>query len=457
MRLRTVLFPEAVRFAGRNILKWRDGAHRRRGIAPALILTLWALLGSASTAVAAEYAPLDQPGPSLSVPVARLSAALACQPGVRDARVTPVLLSPATGVSPEQNFSWNWMPALDKLGIPWCAYTPPHRTLGNIDVSGEYLVYAIRTMFALAHRRIAIIGHSQGGMSMRWALRFWPDTRSMVDDVIGLAADNHGTTVLPEGGCARGCPPADWQQMDDSNFMRALNSHAETFPGISYTEVYTHTDEVVQPSTSPGNCTSCLHTGGGMITNVATQDVCPLDGHGHSLIGTIDPVSYALAVDALTHSGPADARRIRASVCSRLVMPGVDLANGDTVSQMLTAVLFPGLRPRAPGPPKWMSEPSLPCYVYAGCTGSAAPSLQMRVVSAKRRRGLNVIRVAVRVAAGDAVMPVRGVTVRLGGRVRTTGAAGVATYAIRLRPGRRYALTATRPGCHPAQLMITAR
>jgi phage FluMu protein gp41 len=33
-------------------------------------------------------------------------------------------------------------------------------------------------MYAMARRQIAIIGHSQGGMSMRWPLRFWPDTRT---------------------------------------------------------------------------------------------------------------------------------------------------------------------------------------------------------------------------------------------------------------------------------------
>ena len=50
-----------------------------------------------------------------------------------------------------------------------------------------------RRVHALARRRIAVMGHSQGGMSMRWALRFWPDTRRMVADVIGFSGSNHGT------------------------------------------------------------------------------------------------------------------------------------------------------------------------------------------------------------------------------------------------------------------------
>ena len=78
----------------------------------------------------------------------------------------------------------------------------PMHTLNDIQVAAEYLVHAIRRMHRLSGRRIAVMGHSQGGMSMRWALRFWPDTRPMVDDVIGFAGSNHGTTG---GG---GCPTA---------------------------------------------------------------------------------------------------------------------------------------------------------------------------------------------------------------------------------------------------------
>jgi pimeloyl-ACP methyl ester carboxylesterase len=266
-----------------------------------LLVVIVAALGFVSTAAAATpaYAPLDQPGPALTVPLAQLQASLYCEPSVRDATVEPVLLNPATGVTPEENYSWNWEPALEKLGIPWCAYTAPYHTLGNIETSGEYIVYAIRTMYAMAGRKIAIMGHSQGGMSMRWALRFWPDTRAMVDDVIGFSGDNHGTTVLSTSLCAAGCPEGDWQQAYQSPFIQALNSDAETFPGISYTEIYSHTDEVVQPNSGP-NASSALHTGGGMITNIATQDICPGDIDEHLTIGTIDPVAYGLAGEAST-------------------------------------------------------------------------------------------------------------------------------------------------------------
>jgi triacylglycerol esterase/lipase EstA (alpha/beta hydrolase family) len=61
---------------------------------------------------------------------------------------------------------------------------------------GEHLVHAIRTVHRHTGKKIAMLGHSQGGMNPRWALRFWPGTRRMVDDLIGMAPSNHGTTAL---------------------------------------------------------------------------------------------------------------------------------------------------------------------------------------------------------------------------------------------------------------------
>ena len=166
-------------------------------------------------------------------------------------------------------------------------------------------------MYATTGRRISIIGHSQGGMLPRWALRFWPDTRAMVDDDIGFAPSNHGTTGA-RTVCSFPCPAADWQQRDDSQFIAALNSYQETFPGISYTEVYSHFDEIVTPN-SDDTGSSSVHGGGGAITNVAIQDVCPADPSEHLAIGTQDYVAYDLAIDALEHPGPADPARAPAN------------------------------------------------------------------------------------------------------------------------------------------------
>jgi triacylglycerol esterase/lipase EstA (alpha/beta hydrolase family) len=218
-----------------------------------------------------------------------------------------------------------------------------------------------------------VMGHSQGGMSMRWALRFWPDTRTMVNDVIGIAGTNHGTTAAgitaPPG---TKLPPASLQQGAGSKFIRALNSGVQTFTGISYTEIYTHTDEVVQPNTTAANSTSAVHGGGGMITNVATQSICPGDVYEHLTIGTVDPTTYTLVMDALTHAGPAKPSRIGQASCSKLYQPGVDPTNVQTYLQVLQAA--PGLLAvdvpfvNVVGAPEVSKEPALRCYVYAaGC------------------------------------------------------------------------------------------
>ena len=209
---------------------------------------------------------------------------------------------------------------------------------------------------------------------MRWSLRFWPDTRSLVDDVIGFAPTNHGTATASTAQCAQlGCRPADFEQAFDSEFIRALNSTTETFPGISYTNIYSRFDELATPARDADHCTSCLTVGPGEIANIQTQELCPLDVSDHVLIG-ISPATYALVLDALTHDGPAVLSRVPRSSCNRLVMPGVtDPASAKAVVPSLRAAV--GTLAILPGPlpnpvvsaPVLKAEPELPCYVYATC------------------------------------------------------------------------------------------
>ncbi|MGZ6826319.1 MAG: esterase/lipase family protein [Mycobacteriales bacterium] len=341
----------------------------RAALAAALSLAALSL-PQAQAVAPSGWAPLDRPGPALSVPAGTLRAALHCSGDLRSGRLEPVLLSPGTSATPEQNFSWNYERAFTAQHRPWCDVTMPFHTLGDIQVAGEYLVYAIRTMHARAGRRIAVLGHSQGGMSMRWALRFWPDTRAMVDDVIGMAPDNHGTTG--GGTCREGttsCVPASWQQDAASHFIAALNSRAETFHGISYTNVFTHTDEEVKPSDSAATASAALRTGAGRVTTVATQDLCPTDTYEHNLMGTVDPVTYALVMDALDHPGPAAPARVPASVCTQVYQPGIDPANAQNYLQpaqlapSIISILVPDVN--VVGAPETPREPALRCYVYA--------------------------------------------------------------------------------------------
>jgi hypothetical protein len=344
--------------------------------AGALLLPAFLVTASAQ---AITYAPVDHPGPPLSVPQSDLDASLQCNGNL--ASHTPVLLVPGTGGDPPQNYGWSWEPGLNKLGIPWCTVTLPDHTQGDIQIAGEYVVNAIRTMYARAGRKIAIIGHSQGGMLPRWAFRFWPDTRAMVDDDIGFAASNHGTTSA-QFACMNSCSPADWQQSDKAQFIAALNSYQETFPGISYTEVYTHTDEIVQPN-SNDNGSSSVHGGGGDIENVAIQDVCPLDLSDHLAVGTQDNTAYALAIDALSHPGPAVPSNVPLSVCTDPLMPGINKAT--YLSDASTAGA--GFAQNEAAAPQVKSEPPLKCYVTASCGQIAVAAKTAKCKKGKRKRG----------------------------------------------------------------------
>src|ERR687885_626093 len=102
------------------------------------------------------------------------------------------LLVPGTTVDPRTNFGIAWIPAFEALGYPYCYVVTPHRGMDDIQVSSEHVVYAIREVYRRSGRKVDIIGHSQGGTNPRWALRWWPDTRAMVGDYIGIAPSAHG-------------------------------------------------------------------------------------------------------------------------------------------------------------------------------------------------------------------------------------------------------------------------
>ena len=107
---------------------------------------------SATPSSTGEFAPLDRPGPALSVPTAALDAALTCDGPLRRQAEDPILLVPGTTLTPDVNFSWNYMRAFSDMGRRWCAVTLPFDATGDIQVAGEYVVHALRTMARKTHR-----------------------------------------------------------------------------------------------------------------------------------------------------------------------------------------------------------------------------------------------------------------------------------------------------------------
>ena len=303
------------------------------------------------------FAPVDRPGPELSVPQPELNQALSCTQNAVHADREVALFVPGTALTPRENYSWNWFRALDKLRRPYCSVTLPNHAMSDAQVSAEYVVNAIRRVHAMSGRRVQILGHSQGGTEPRFALRFWPDLRGMVDDYIGLDATNHGT-LAGDALCVPAGAPSLCQQRLNSYYTQAINSYQETFPSISYTQIYTRTDEV-QPNLNNHGTTS-LHGGGGDITNISTQDVSTTPNE-HLSVGTYDPVAYAIAMDALDHQGPADPARISRSVCGELFMPGIDPVTFPTsyADLVVTAAEYIALYPKV------FAEPPLKPYVLA--------------------------------------------------------------------------------------------
>jgi triacylglycerol lipase len=306
------------------------------------------------------------PGPKLKTPRSELQQALTCSGDLSTAERKPVLLVHGTFADSAINWSWNYKQALPARGEPACTVDLPDLAAGDIQVSTEYVVYAIRTMASESGRKVAIIGHSQGGLEARWALRWWPDLRHKVSDVIMLATPNHGS-AFPDGLCTSPgvCAASLYQMRSDSSFLAALNHGRDAIGGVSFTSIVTDDDHVfVLPD--QGMLGGHSH----LISNVALQDedLCP-DHHfqpaelAHVSLA-FDGVAYAVVVDALDHRGPADLSRIDPAACNQATMPGVTLNEAYAKLGEYAATLTYLLGPNGP---KAAGEPSLACYATHTC------------------------------------------------------------------------------------------
>ena len=255
--------------------------------------------------------------PRLDVPAGAMRAALQCPQRFAHRHSDPVLLVHGTGLGADESWAWNYEKALPPSGFDWCAVTLPDRALGDIQVSAEYVVYAIERIHTLTHRRLTVITHSQGGMEGRWALRFWPRARADTADLIDLASPNHGIYASNLCAGSGNCWPAVWQMASGSHFLKALNSVSETPGTTAYTQIYSQTDELVEPSTTPPL------SGGANTANVAIQSICPGRVVHHAGLLS-DPVVWELVLDAMTHAGPANPGRIDRGACLDSAMPYVN-------------------------------------------------------------------------------------------------------------------------------------
>ena len=306
------------------------------------------------------------PEPRLTVAKAELSAALHCESSVKNAKREPVVLVHGTGSSGVE--AWldpaKVVSMLGEAGHPACYVDLPSNALADLQLSAEYVVSATRAVSNLAKRPIALYGHSQGGLLVRWALTFWPSLGKKVSDAVTVATPHHGTdgaSLKPflDTFCTPlvGCPPAFWQQAIGSNLLTALNNGRDETPGkTAWTAIRSETDNVVQPQ---GATPTSALVG---ARNISIQKICP--GRETSHRGArIDSVSYAALLDALSHPGRARPARFPDDVCATPFPAGVDAeANNAAEPPATLRILMRAVAYR----PAATSEPPLREYVTSG-------------------------------------------------------------------------------------------
>lgn len=288
-------------------------------------------------------------GPALQTPKAVLDKAVRCSALARPGNPKrTVLLVHGTAGTPQEVWGWAFERQLTADGFGWCDVRLPDRALGSFTVAAEYAVEAARVAYRRSGRKIALVGHSQGGAMVLWIAKFWPDVARHASDVVSLAGPLRGTTVANALCVTGSCAPLSWQMTHGGHTMRAL-VRAPMPKGLPVTSVATRLDELITPQPSASS--------GRGIRTIEVQDVCPGHVAEHALLSS-DPVAYALMMDAITHRGPAAVRRIDPSVCSELALPKADPV-GAAGFVNVTVSFVQGLA----NPLTWVrQEPRLPLY-----------------------------------------------------------------------------------------------
>ncbi|WP_306190834.1 triacylglycerol lipase [Streptomyces sp. MK5] len=179
---------------------------------------------------------------------------------------------------------------------------PLFHGLGPIDTSaGQLSAFVDKVLTATGAAKVDLVGHSQGGMMPRYYLKFLGGA-AKVNALVGLAPDNHGTTLsgltnlLPyfpgASDLLSAATPGLADQIAGSDFLTKLNEGGDTVPGVHYTVIATKYDEVATPWRSQ-------YLTGSDVRNVLLQDLCPIDLSEHLAIGLFDRVAFHEVANAL--------------------------------------------------------------------------------------------------------------------------------------------------------------
>ncbi|KAB8202298.1 ASST-domain-containing protein [Aspergillus parasiticus] len=227
----------------------------------------------------------------------------------------PVLLVPGTAVPAAITFYFNFgklRRALPESELVWVDL--PRASLDDIQLSAEYVAYALNYVSALTSSKIAVISWSQGALDIQWALKYWPSTWHVVNDFIAISPDFHGTIAT--------CTPSIWQQGWDANFIQALRSKGGDSAYVPTTTIYSSFDKIVRPMSGENASARLLDSRGVGVSNNHLQTICANNAAGglYTHEGVLyNPLAWALTVDAFLHDGPSNITRIDTKkICEQL-------------------------------------------------------------------------------------------------------------------------------------------
>jgi hypothetical protein len=177
----------------------------------------------------------------------------------------------------------------------WPFIGPRVDGLGHIENSAKELSsFVNKVLYKTGASKVDLVGHSQGGMMPNYYIKYLGGAPK-VNELIGLAPSNHGTTLGGVTELVEKFPfateittdliellgaPSLTEQTEKSAFMTKLfGSGDPVVAGVRYVVIETSHDEVVTPYTH-------AFLSGSGVTNITIQSQCPSDPVAH--IGMFD-------------------------------------------------------------------------------------------------------------------------------------------------------------------------
>ncbi|MBG0830944.1 alpha/beta fold hydrolase [Planomonospora sp. ID67723] len=266
------------------------------------VVGLAVLVFAADTLVSREAAPgPDEPPRADRVAEARRMASegldeandFGCRP--RESTPYPVIL--VHGARSTGAVTWPVAaPYLSKQG--YCVFAFDYGWSRSVRESAQALgIFVEGVLQATGAGKVAIVGHSLGGIVPRAYMRF-EDGAGKVAELVTLGAPHHRLTGELSESCGRETVCDELRS--DSDLMKALNTPSMVEPGVSYTALGLKAEQQAASTFIEGPPEQ--------VGNRLLQDDCPLKGLIEGAVGhnleTLDPVMLSYVNKALEAPGP---------------------------------------------------------------------------------------------------------------------------------------------------------